>query len=448
MLTPSPRRLPYRLRELALFRFAYAAAVAVRVLGGYQLITLRHRLRLGVPDREAAVRRHHARSAGRVFDSVVRLQGLMIKIGQTIGSYPALFPPEYIRVLSALQDAVPPHAWTEMRPALEHALGQPLGRVFAEFDTEPVAAASLAQVYRARLKDGRVVAVKVLYPGIERLVRTDLRLLRLLLWLNGRYVGYSLRPIYDELARNVPLEIDLVHEAQAMEQMTAQLRNEPRVVIPRVVREHTRRRVLVMEWIDGIKVTEVERLRAAGIDVQAVADLISDCYCRQMLVDGFFHADPHPGNLFALPGNRLAIVDFGLTKRLSPGFRLALAKVSRATYTGDAAGIVEGYRELGFAVRHGDGEEVFLATAETLRALTDPSMYAAGPEAMLALNRQWEQAVRKNPFIALPGDLTLVSRVLFLLTGVGVGMGAVPHVAEAVLRYTADTSAAAMAQPG
>jgi ubiquinone biosynthesis protein len=213
------------------------------------------------------------------------------------------------------------------------------------------------------------------------------------------------------------------------------------------VREHTSRRVLVMAWIEGIKITEVKRLRAAGIDVQAVADLLTDCYCRQMLVAGFFHADPHPGNLFALPGNRLAIVDFGLTKRLSPKFRQGLATVSRATYTGDQAAIVAGYRALGFAVKHGDGAEVFVATAETMRALTEPSMFAAGPEAMLALNRQWEQAVRKNPFISMPGDLTLCSRVLFLLTGVAVGMGAMPHVAETVLRYT-DTAAVPAASDG
>lgn len=425
------------LRENPLVRSAAAAAIAGRVLGGYPLIRLRHRLHLGVGDRAAAIQQQHARGAEQVYTGVVRLQGLMIKIGQTIGSYPALFPAAYIEILSRLQDAVPPHSWDVMRPVLERALGQPLCAVFAAFDPEPVAAASLAQVYRARLHDGREVAVKVLYPGIARLVRTDLRLLRLLLWLHGRFLGYSLQPIYEELARNVPLEIDLVHEAQAMEALAAQQAGEPRIVIPRVVWEHTSRRVLVMEWIAGIKVTEVARLRAAGIDVQAVADLLTDCYCRQLLVDGFFHADPHPGNLFALPGNRLAIVDFGLTKRLSPAFRQGLALVSRATYTGDQAAIVAGYQALGFAVRHGDGRDVFVATAETLRALTDPSMYVAGPEAMLALNRRWEQAVRANPFIAMPGDLTLVSRVLFLLTGVGVGMGAVPHVAEAVLHYTA-----------
>src|SRR5262249_59347144 len=136
------------------------------------------------------------------------------------------------------------------------------------------------EVYRARLKDGRPVAVKVLYPGIERLVRSDLRVLKFLLWLDSRFGGYPLEPIYEELATNVPLEVDLAHEARAMAAMAAELADDPRIVIPRVVPELSSRRLLVMEWVDGIKITEVARLRAARIDVQAVADLLTDSYCR------------------------------------------------------------------------------------------------------------------------------------------------------------------------
>jgi aarF domain-containing kinase len=432
--------LERRLRESPTIRSAYAVALGANVLGGYKLIDLRHRLRLGAGDREAARRRHHSRSARRLYQTVVRLRGLMIKIGQSIGSYPAAFPPEYVAKLSRLQDAVPPHPWEQMRPALEDALGRPLDTIFAVFDPRPVAAASLAQVYRATLHDGREVAVKVLYPGIERLVQTDLRLLRLLLWIDGRSLGYSLDPIYQELARSIPTEIDLLHEAEAMQQMAGQFRDDPRIVIPAVVHEHTRRTVLVMDWIDGIKVTQTDRLRAAGIDVQALSDLITDCYCRQMLVYGFFHADPHPGNLFGLPGNRLAIVDFGLTKRLNDRFRNALARVTRATFTYDTPELIEGYREMGYAVKYGDGADVYEATGALLRGLTDSSIYTAGADAMLALNAQWEKASRANPFNSMPGDATLVSRVLYLLTGVAAAMGAESHVLEVVLRYTDPTA--------
>lgn len=442
-MTPTTRRpcqrrtVPIvRVREHPLVRFGYAAWIAARVIGGYRLLTLRHRLRLGVPDREAAVRAHHRRGAQLVYDGVVRLQGLMIKIGQTLGSNPASVPLEYILSLSRLQDAVPPRPWPEMRPSIERALGGPVGDVFATFDPQAVAAASLAQVYRATLADGRPVAVKVLYPGIERLVRSDLRVLKFLLWIDSRAGGYPLQPIYDELAQNVPLEVDLIHEARAMERMAAQLADTPAVTIPRVVWQHTSRRLLVMEWIDGIKVTDLPRLHAAGIDVQAVADVLVDTYCRNILVDGFFHADPHPGNLFALSGGRLAIVDFGLTKQLTEAFRYSLAKLTRAMFTVDTPALLEAYAELGFHARDQQDSEVFLATAEFFREITNPTVYGQGVESMQSLNDQWARAVKANPFVAIPGDITLVSRVFSLLTGVGAGMGAEPRVLPAVLKYT------------
>lgn len=427
-----------RIREVPAVRLAYAAALALRVIAGYKLLGLRHRLHLGVPDRAVAVRRHHERSAEMVLAGVFRLKGLMIKIGQTIGSNPTAIPLEYIAVLSRLQDAVPPRPWPEMRRRIEHGLGGPIGGLFAEFDQEPVAAASLAQAYRARLRDGREVAVKVLYPGIERLVRSDLRVLKFILWLDSRIGGYPLEPIYNELAHNVPLEVDLIHEARAMEAMAAEFRDDPRIVIPTVVWEHTSTSVLVMEWIDGIKITEVERARDAGIDMQAIADLLLDCYSRQMLVNGFFHADPHPGNLFVLPGNRLAIVDFGLTKRLTPQFRRSLARLLRAMTTADLPLMIAAFDELGFAVRHGEDHTVWAATGEFFRRITDPRTYGTTPESMMSLNEEWARAVKANPFIAIPGDFTLVSRVFSLITGVGTAMGAEPHVFETVMRYTSD----------
>lgn len=429
--------LTERFRGRPWFRSAYATAVAVGTIGGYKALNAGHRVGL-VREREAAIHRHHEASARRVYRGVVRLQGLMIKIGQSIGSNPAAVPEEYVRILSRLQDAVPPRPWPVMRRQIKRALGRRLGDVFAEFDRAPVGAASLAQVYRARLHDGREVAVKVLYPGIERLVRSDLRVLRFLLWLDSRVAGYPLEPIYAEMAANVPLEVDLVHEAHATERMAALLSDEPSVVIPAIIWEHTSRRLLVMEWIEGIKVTRVEALRAAGIDVQRVADVLTDTYCRQMLVHGFFHADPHPGNLFALPGDRLAIVDFGLTKELSPAFRRTLGTLTRAMFVGDMPAMVGAFGELGFEVERGEDHRVWLATAEFIRTITDPSTYGAGGAAMNAANDQWVGAVKKNPFIAIPGDMTLVSRVFSLLTGVGAGMGADPRVMEMVLKYTSD----------
>lgn len=429
------RELPQVLRVQPAFRFAYAAGVALQLLASLKVVRFRYR-HADEGRRVAAVRRNHEMNARRVFHSVVRLQGLMIKIGQTIGSNPSEIPPEYLLALSRLQDRVPPRPWPQMRPAIEEALGAPIDSVFRKFDRRPAAAASLAQVYHAQLLDGRDVAVKVLYPGIERLVVSDLRVLRFLMWLQGRLKGLPLDAIYQELAANLPYEVDLAHEAEMMTEMAEACKDEPRLVIPHVMWEYSSRRLLVMEWIDGVRVTDRQAMAALGIDVQEVADLITDLWCRQIFAQGFFHADPHPGNLFALAGNRVAVIDFGLTKRLTPAYTRALARLTRSMFTGDVAGMVEVYSELGFAVEREHDHDVWAATSEFYRRITDPATYESGPSAMRRLNEQWLLAVRANPFTAIPGNLTLVSRVFALMTGVGVGMGAVPKVLPAVLKYT------------
>ena len=166
--------------------------------------------RLSAEKYEERLSAYHTRSARQIYDAVLRLQGLMIKIGQTIGSRPDTFPEEYVRVLSRLQDQVPPRSWASMRPHIERQLGAPIEEIFAEFDTQPVAAASLAQVYKGRLKDGRQVAVKAVYPNIERMVDTDLKLLRAVIWLESRLLySFPLEPAFQELAANIPLEVDM-----------------------------------------------------------------------------------------------------------------------------------------------------------------------------------------------------------------------------------------------
>jgi ubiquinone biosynthesis protein len=210
--------------------------------------------------------------------------------------------------------------------------------------------------------------------------------------------------------------------------------------VPGVVREYSSRRLLVMEWVDGVKLTDLDGLRRAGHDRQALADLLLDTYCRQILIDGSFHADPHPGNLFALPGGRLAIVDFGLTKRLGTAFRRSLAKMTGALFTGNLPVLVEAFDELGYRVTRGEDQAVYAATAEFFQTITDPSTHADGPASMEAINRRWIQAVKQNPIVAIPGDTTLVWRVFALLMGVGASMGARPHVVETVLKYTEQVS--------
>jgi len=427
-----------QLLEMRPVRFAYAGGLVASILAGYKLLLFR-RGRLAQEEYEERLSAYHTRSARQIYDAVLRLQGLMIKIGQTIGSRPDTFPEEYVRVLSRLQDQVPPRSWQSMRPHIERQLGAPIDEIFAEFATEPVAAASLAQVYKARLKDGRSVAVKVVYPNIERLVNTDLKLLRAVIWLESRLLySFPLEPAFQELAGNIPLEVDMLHEARSMEAIAALLAHRSEIVIPGVIWEHTSERVLTMEYIEGIKVTDLERGIREGLDKKKLSRLVVEVYVELMLKHGHFHADPHPGNLFALPGDRLAIVDFGLTKRLSPRFLRAFKKMIRCIFTHDDEGVVGAMEEAGFRLKQGGGAG-FRATAEFFRSMTDPATYR-NRELMDAANEAWVKGLKPNPMVEMPGEIILPMRVFGLILGLGFTTGLQVDVARIVLQYATEPS--------
>ena len=409
------------LRENRVFRFTHAATTAARILSGYKLLAMRKK-GMSPEECDRRLRDHHRRSAQRIYRVVLRLQGLMIKIGQTIGSRPDVFPEEYASVLSLLQDKVPPHPWNEMKPHIERELGGPIASVFAEFDRKPVAAASLAQVYKAKLKDGRQVAVKVVYPNSPRLVRTDLRILRGMIWLESRFSNYPLEPVYQELAANVPLEVDMLHEAEAMKAIASTLAYRDDVVIPGIVEEHTSKRILTMEYIDGIKITNLDGLRAAGIDTEVLFPLLVEVYMEQIMRHGHFHADPHPGNLLGLPGNRLGLLDFGLTKKITDDFREAFKLTTRSMFTGDNEGLVRGLKAQGMRLKNEADDASFVASGEFFRAMSDPETYK-DKEIVQAVNEAWGEAFKKNPLVDMPGDMTLAMRVFFLLFGLGATVG-------------------------
>jgi predicted unusual protein kinase regulating ubiquinone biosynthesis (AarF/ABC1/UbiB family) len=428
-----PQTAPPALRDIGVLRLGYAGAVAGRILLGYRALAARKN---GLSETAYAARlsRHHMHSARRIYRSVLRLQGLMIKIGQTLGSRPDLLPHEYVQVLSRLQDSVPPRPFRRMRPHIEGQLGVPLEHAFSEFNMRSVAAASLAQVYQARLHDGREVAVKVVYPNIERLVKTDLWILKAILWLEARFYSFPLEPVYQELAANIPHEVDMLHEAENMEAIAAQLSHRPDVIVPEVVHEWTRKRVLTMEFIDGIKITNFEAIAAAGLDIHALLRTVGEVYMESMLRFGYFHADPHPGNLFALPGNRLALLDFGLTKRFTPEFRIAFRTLARAIFGDDPDDVVEGLRASGFRYKKEHDSEAALAMREAFRAFSSPDTYR-DRRLIDAVNDRLTAIEKKNPMVDMPGEIALAMRVMGLFLGLAFTAGSNVDFGELILKY-------------
>jgi ubiquinone biosynthesis protein len=240
-----------------------------------------------------------------------------IKLGQILSTRPDLIPGDYIQELSKLQDEVPPFPFHEVIKVVESEFGMPPEELFERLDEAPFASASIGQVHRAMLRDGEAVAVKVQRPGIHKIIEVDLEIMLHLATLAERHIEELSfhRPvkIVEEFARTLEKEIDYKNEATNMERIARHFLNDPNVYIPKVFRDNTTSRVLTTEFIDGIKISDIDDLEAAGLDRKIVTSRGADLVLKQVFNYGFFHADPHPGNIFVLPGNVICLLDFGMT---------------------------------------------------------------------------------------------------------------------------------------
>lgn len=423
-------------RRVRVGRFLAVAYLVVRVYGGYKLIQWTNRFRS--PQEQAArYGRHHRRSAEWIYRTALRLEGWLVKACQFIGTRADILPQEYIEVLSRLHDQVPPRPFFIIQQCIESELGKPLATVFASFSPQPIAAASLAQVHEAFLHDGRRAAVKVQYPDIAALVELDVRNIAFFVeWLAKLEPRYDFRFVVRELRRYIPLELDFVHEGRNAEMVRGNFATRgDDVVAPRIYWEYTTPRLLVMEFMEGIKVTEVEALRQAGIDTRAVAQKLTDAYLQQILLDGLFHADPHPGNLLVQPGPRLVFLDFGLTKDLPPEFPEEMARLTAAIVTQNPEEIIASFRRLGFVTKHGGSESLLVLGEAMLGHSVKENKSYADPEMVERFNTELSDAMRKDPLVEAPSDLVLVGRVMGLLSGIGKQLGSEVNLLMTLMPY-------------
>lgn len=339
---------PVRLRLL------YAWSVTARVLLSYLALQVVGRLR-SKTSRERALLRCHRRNALRVARALTRLQGLFVKVGQLLSMLTSFLPADFRQGLEALQDRVPPRPIAEVTARLREELGASPEELFASFDSQPLASASLAQVHEARLVDGRRVAVKVQHLGIERLARRDLDTIRGIL----RVVTFVVRVrglsgVHRDLAAMIEEELDFAREARNIETIAAAFAGDVSTVFPSVVHERSTERVLTTTFVEGIKVSRREELASAGFDLEKVAATILGAYCRMIFEHGVYHADPHPGNLFVCPDGAIAFVDFGAVGRLSPAMRAGIPELLEAVLGRDPVRILGALRRMGFVARDSD----------------------------------------------------------------------------------------------
>lgn len=301
--------------------------------------------------------------AQRIRLALEELGPTFVKLGQVLSMRPFLIPLELLLELTKLQDQVGPFPFVQAKQIVENELKAPLEKNFSSFDTIPIASASLSQVHKAVTKDGKTVVVKIQRPGIKDIIAADMDILKDLVNLLEKYVPeskqYDPRGIREELEKSIRREIDFNNEARNIEVFRENFKEEKNVFVPKVFWDLTTSKVLTMEFIDGVKISDLNKLEKRGIDKKKLAEIGGRMVFKQIFEDGFFHADPHPGNLFALEGNVIAPVDYGMMGRLSETTMDELADLLISVVTWHPGGIVKVYQDVEVV-----GEEVNLRALE------------------------------------------------------------------------------------
>jgi predicted unusual protein kinase regulating ubiquinone biosynthesis (AarF/ABC1/UbiB family) len=350
---------------------------------------------------------------------LIKLGPTFIKIGQSLGTRGDLLPLAYVKELSLLQDQVPPFPTTEAYARIEAELGRTLREAYAEIDAEPVAAASLGQVYRARLHTGEEVAVKVQRPALAELVSLDIAILRRIVARLSRYPSFNenadWQGMLDEFDETIHEEMDYAQEARNAERFRENFKTWRVVHVPRIHFTHSSARVLTMEFIRGTKVVELEALRARRISPVKVNRLLIRTYLKQLLEDGFFHADPHPGNLLVMDDGRLAFFDFGMTGRITPRLQSQMIDAFFHVVARDVHGLAQDLINLNF-LKPGVDPELVRPVVEGL--FEHYLNLRLGEVNFKELTYELAEVMYEYPF-RLPSNFTYVMRALMTLEGIG-----------------------------
>ncbi|CAL5198149.1 unnamed protein product [Lathyrus oleraceus] len=406
---------------------------AIDIYTGYKVFQLRVNFEKDVLKQEAMWERQHELAADKIFSMCSDLGGFFLKIAQIVGK-PDLAPAAWVKRLVTLCDQAPATSFHTVKLVLENELGLGIDDVFDRFDVEPLGSASIAQVHRARLKgDKGDVVVKVQHPGVQDLMMTDIRNLQAFaLYMQKTDIKFDLYSVTREMEKQIGYEFDFMREASAMERIRKFLykinRRTP-VSVPRVIRDMVTRRVLVMEYIDGVPIMNLgDEIAKRGINPhgkvaaaakQKILQSLTLAYGQMILKSGFFHADPHPGNILICKGSEVALLDYGQVKDLPEQLRLGYANLVLAIADGDSVRASASFRELGIDTLskcENEQQEMF-KLAETMFDTKLP------PGVKMLQPFSDESSIKKIAVQAFPEELFSILRTVHLLRGLSVGLG-------------------------
>jgi predicted unusual protein kinase regulating ubiquinone biosynthesis (AarF/ABC1/UbiB family) len=343
-----------------------AYGIAARVLASYLWLFLKRRV-FGAAYYDRQIAAVHERNAARVKASILELQGLFIKVGQLLSILSNFLPEAFQQPLEELQDQVPARPYAEVTARIERELGQAPEKLFAHFERTPIAAASIGQAHRARLRDGTEVVVKVQHANIEAIAQVDLqvidRLQSLIAWW---FEIKGIDHVYTQVREMIEAELDFTQEAAAMQRIASNLAEEEGLLIPALHPAYSTARVLTTTWCSGVKISNLPQLRSWAVDLEDLTARLLRIYCVMVLRDGYYHADPHPGNILVQEDGTLVLLDFGAVATLPPNMRRGIGELIEAAVRNDTPAMVEACRTMGFIA---PGREAELLAERMIEAL-------------------------------------------------------------------------------
>lgn len=400
-----------RYRDIAIALIRHGFGIVVEEIGFAQFLSLPRKMFFDAKEKDGKT------TGERIRLVLQELGPTFVKLGQIASTRPDLLPEEIIHELEKLQDQVSPFSFEEVRNIVQKELGADLNQIFRQFADVPLAAASIGQVHQAILHSGEKVAVKVQRPNIANVIETDLEILQDLAILAERRLEwaarYQIRDMVDEFSRSLRAELDYTIEARNAEKISNQFKNDPNIYIPKVFWEYSTKKVLTMEYVEGVKFNELEPLKQNGYNLKNLADRLTKAIFRQIFIEGFFHGDPHPGNVLVLPGEAIAFIDFGMVGRLNPEMKYHFSSLVIALMRQSTDGVIKSICQMGLV----PDDVNLMQLRDDVEQLREKYYHVSLSKISLgeAVNDLFRVAFRHS--IRLPRDLTLLGKTLLTVEG-------------------------------